>query len=227
MARGTHVFADRKAAGVALGHAARRMRLRSPITVLALPRGGVPVGYEVARALHAPLDVLVVRKIGLPGEPEVAIGAIAAGGVLVQERAAARYLDTLGVAFQGLADAERVELERRERAYRADAAPLQLAGQTVLLVDDGLATGCTMLAALRAARKAGARSVVVAAPVASQEATALVGREADAMLVLETPPDLFAIGQWYENFGQVEDAEVCSLLTRHRETVTETSILDA
>ncbi|HEU4624115.1 MAG TPA: phosphoribosyltransferase family protein [Steroidobacteraceae bacterium] len=216
MQRSFDAFPDRLTAGAELGRAVRKLNLRPPIIVLGLPRGGVPVAYEVARALGAPLDVLVVRKVGMPGQPELAIGAVAGGGIVVHEPGVEPYLDTLGARFDQLAEIERRELERRERAYRGDAPPLQLTGKTVVLVDDGLATGSTMLAAVRAARKAGAREIVVAAPVASDEALALVGAEADEMVVLKTPAYLFAIGYWYQNFDQVSDAEVCELLERSR-----------
>jgi predicted phosphoribosyltransferase len=166
----------------------------------------------VARELNAPLDVLVVRKVGMPGQRELAVGAIAAGGVQVREPTFATYLTTMGVNFDELADAERVELERREHAYRAGAAPLDLTGKTVVLVDDGLATGSTMLAAVRSARKAHAGSVVVAAPVASDEAAALVGGEADKLVVLKIPAFLSSIGQWYDDFRQIDDDEVQALL---------------
>jgi putative phosphoribosyl transferase len=217
MVGSSHVFVDRRTAGLALADAIRKMKLPAPVVVLGLPRGGVPVAYEVARALGAPLDVMVVRKIGMPGQPELAIGAIASGGIIVREDAGIAHLDAFGIPFEQLVETEREELQRRERAYRGNAPPLELAGQTVVLVDDGLATGSTMLAAVRAARKAGAASVVVAAPVSSEEASALIGEEADAVEVLETPPFLFAIGQWYENFEQVEDAEVCALLQQTRQ----------
>jgi len=212
MERSADAFPDRVTAGVALGRAVRNLKLRPPIIVLGLPRGGVPVAYEVARALHAPLDVLVVRKVGTPGQPELAIGAIAMGGIVVREPGAKPYMHRLGVAFEQLAQAERSELERREHAYRRGASPVQVTGKTAVLVDDGLATGCTMLAAVRAARKAGARSIVVAAPVASDDAIAVVGGEADDMVILKTPAKLWAIGYWYQNFDQVGDAEVRALL---------------
>jgi len=214
MERSAAAFPDRSMAGIALGRAVRKLKLRPPIIVLGLPRGGVPVAHEVARALDAPLDVLVVRKIGMPGQPELAIGAIATGGIIVREPGAEPYADGLGPSFEQLAQAERKELERRERTYRRGAAPLQLTGKTAVLVDDGLATGCTMLAAVRAARQLGARDIVVAAPVASDEAIAVVGGEADEMVILETPAYLLAIGYWYRNFNQVGDAEVCALLDR-------------
>ena len=205
------MFADRAVAGRELGRVLVKRKLEPPLLVLGLPRGGVPVAYEVARALHAPLDVMIVRKIGMPGQPELAIGAIASGNITVRGRGS-----DLDLPFEQVARRERAELERRERSYRADRAPLQLQGKTVVLVDDGLATGATMIAAVRAARQAGAMRIVVAAPVASDEATQLLAQEADELVILETPPDLFAIGQWYENFTQVEDAEVCALLERVR-----------
>jgi putative phosphoribosyl transferase len=182
--------------------------------VLGLPRGGVPVAFEVAKALRAPLDVLVVRKIGMPANPEFAIGAIAAGGVLVRETALEGLPRIPPFQFEQLVLTERRELDRRERAYRADRGPLDLAGRTVLLVDDGLATGATMIAAIRATRQAGAQTVIAAAPVASDEAAARVGAEADKTLFLKIPAYLGAIGEWYDDFRQIEDDEVCALLDR-------------
>jgi predicted phosphoribosyltransferase len=218
----TAAFVDRRTAGLALARAVRKLRLRPPVIVLGLPRGGVPVAYEVARALGAPLDVLVVRKVGMPGQPELAIGAIATGGIVVRERGSDTYVDDLGVPFGHLAENQRGELERRERLYRAGARPLQLSGRTVVLVDDGIATGCTMLAAVRAARKAGAARVIAAAPVASDEAAAVIGGEADELVILKRPLDLVAIGYWYQDFEQVEDSEVCALLGRRHERVATT-----
>lgn len=212
----THQFADRKQAGIELARTVSRLKLRPPVIVLALPRGGVPVAYEVARALRAPLDVLVVRKIGMPGQPELAIGAIASGNVTVREPISGIPFGPDARAFALLAERERAELERRERSYRGDRPALELAGKTVVLVDDGLATGATMLAAVRAARKAGASSIVVAAPVASDEASALVGGEADTLALLQIPAELHSIGEWYWEFAQVEDAEVLALLTKAR-----------
>lgn len=205
------VFRDRAAAGAELAAAVIARRLRAPVIVLGLPRGGVPVAFAVASALGAPLDVMVARKIGMPGEPELAIGAIAAGNVLVQEpHAAHRMLH--GAAFAQLIEREQAELERRERAYRRGRPPLDLQDRTVVLVDDGLATGATMLAAIRAARAAGARRVVAAAPVASEQAAALAAEEADECVVLQAPPYLSSIGEWYERFEQLDDAEVLRLL---------------
>lgn len=212
----SRVFADRAAAGVALARKVLKQNFQPPVLVLGLPRGGVPVAYEVARVLNAPLDVLVVRKVGMPGEPEVAIGAIASGSIAVYEPRSAAQVPDFEPLFQRLAREERHELERRERLYRAERPPLDLRGKTAILVDDGLATGCTMLAAVRAARKGGAAMVVVAAPVASAEAAQLVGDEAERVLILEVQRGLFAIGSWYEDFEQLEDAVVCDLLERNR-----------
>lgn len=216
MAMRSHIFVDRAAAGVALARELQRRVLEQPLIVLALPRGGVAVAYEVARMLRAALDVIVVRKIGMPGEPELAIGAIASGDIIVREPGIEKEFTDVAGSFDRLVAEQRLELERRERVYRAGAGALELRGKSAILVDDGLATGCTMLAAVRAARKAGAATVLVAAPVASPEAAALVRREADVAVILQTPAALFAIGQWYCNFEQLEDAEVCRLLDLSR-----------
>jgi len=209
------IFSDRSAAGTLLGRELERRALPQPLLVLGLPRGGVPVAYEVARVLKAPLDVMLVRKIGMPGQPELAIGAIASGDVVVREpriQWGSEHLD----AFERLAAQQRQELERRERIYRGGLAPLELRGKTVLLTDDGLATGSTMLAAVRAARRLGAAQIVVAAPVASPEAVQLTAGEADSVVILQTPAMLSSIGEWYENFEQLEDTEVCRLLELSR-----------
>lgn len=211
------LYADRTDAGRELARALAKRRLTPPVTVLALPRGGVPVAYEVAKALRAPLDVMVVRKIGMPGQPELAIGAIAAGDIVVREPDTQYRYAGLDLPFEYLARQERLELDRRERAYREGLPALDVRGHTVVLVDDGLATGATMVAAVRATRKAGATSIVVAAPVASDEASALVGGEADDLVILKTPAYLFSIGEWYERFDQVEDEEVCRLLALARQ----------
>jgi putative phosphoribosyl transferase len=212
MDRPTKTYADRTEAGRELARAVARRKLPRPVTVLALPRGGVPVAYEVAKILRAPLNVMVVRKIGIPGQPELAIGAIAAGDIIVREPDTQYRYAGLDLPFERLAERERLELERRERTYRAELPALDVRGHAVVLVDDGLATGATMIAALRATRKAGATWILVAAPVASDEASALVGGEADDLVILRTPAYLSSIGEWYERFDQVEDEEVCRLL---------------
>jgi len=210
------VFPDRAAAGAALAHEMQQRPLPKPVLVLALPRGGVPVAYEVARALDAPLDVMLVRKVGMPGQPELAIGAVASGDIVVHERTIEEEIPGIAAAFELLAAPERRELLRREQIYRSGLAPLELQGQTVILVDDGLATGSSMLAAVRAARAAGAAAIVVAAPVASPQAAQLLAAEADELVILQIPAMLFAIGEWYERFEQLEDSEVCRLLELHR-----------
>ena len=210
------VFPDRAAAGAALALELERRNLAKPLLVLALPRGGVPVAHEVARVLDAPLDVMLVRKVGMPGQPELAIGAVASGGIVVHEPGIENDFPGLAETFEHIAAQERRELERRERLYRAGLEPLELKAKTVILVDDGLATGYTMLAAVRAARAGGAAAIVVAAPVASPQAVALLRAEADDVVTLQTPAILVAIGEWYEDFAQLEDAEVCRLLGLHR-----------
>lgn len=217
MSSGSQIYADRAAAGLALARELQRRLLRPPLIVLGLPRGGVAVACQVARMLQAPLDVIVVRKIGMPGQPELAIGAIASGGILVRESGLEHEFPELAAGFGQLVQEQRQELERRERIYRPGAGPLELTGKTAILVDDGLATGSTMLAALRAAREARAASIIVTAPVASREAATLVRREADATVILQTPRTLWAVGQWYRNFQQVEDQEVCRLLDLSRQ----------
>lgn len=210
------MFPDRAAAGAALARELEGRTLASPRLVLALPRGGVPVAHEVARVLNAPLDVMLVRKVGMPGQPELAIGAVASGGIVVHEPGVEKDFPGLAESFDRIAAEECRELERREGVYRGGLAPLELKGKTVILVDDGLATGSTMLAAVRAARAGGAAAIVVAAPVASPQAAELARAEADDVVILQTPAMLFAIGEWYEDFAQLEDAEVCRLLELHR-----------
>jgi len=210
------IFPHRAAAGAALAREMQQRSLRPPVLVLGLPRGGVPVAYEVARALDAPLDVMLVRKVGMPGQPELAIGAVASGDIVVHERAIEQEIPGIADAFDRIAAEERRELLRRERVYRAGLAPLVLKGKTVVLVDDGLATGSTMLAAVRAARAGGAAAIVVAAPVASPQAVQLLAAEADGIVILQIPAMLFAIGEWYDRFEQLEDDEVCRLLALHR-----------
>ena len=216
MASYSRIFEDRAAAGVALARELQTRALSQPVLVLGLPRGGVAVAFEVARILHAPLDVMLVRKIGMPGQPELAIGAIASGGIVVHERHMEEAFPDSDPTFKRLVEAQRMELERRERVYRAGLPPLDLEQATVILVDDGLATGSTMLAAIRATRSAHAETIVAAAPMASRDAAKLVRAEADAVVILETPPTFLAIGEWYRHFEQLDDTEVCQLLALSR-----------
>ena len=212
----TVIFSDRAAAGVALGEELRRRTLPPPLLVLGLPRGGVPVAHEVARILGAPLDVMLVRKIGTPGQPELAMGAIACGNIVVRDPSLGRLFPDAAQQFERVAAQERRELERREQVYRRGLAPLALQGKTVVLVDDGLATGSTMRAAVRAARVGGAAFIAVGTPVASPQAAELLSAEVDELVVLEMPAMLFAIGEWYAQFEQLEDGEVCRMLALHQ-----------
>lgn len=206
------VFANRAQAGRQLAEALVAHRPAPPLLVLGVPRGGVPVAFEVARRLSAPLDVLIVRKVGMPGQPELAMGAIASGGVTVHNRLLPPQV-MAEATFRTVAARELVELRRRERTYRGGRPPPQLHNVHAVLVDDGLATGATMLAAIEAARHGGARRVTVAVPVASREAGELVRAAADDVVILLTPPWLGSIGEFYEDFAQLDDAEVIRLLT--------------
>ena len=206
-------FTNRAAAGRELARLLQQFKERPDVLVLGLPRGGVPVAYEIAEALHAPLDVMVVRKLGAPGQPELAVGAIASGGVtVINEGVLAWFRDP--EAIERAETAARVELERREKAYRGARSPLNAKDRVVILVDDGAATGATMLAAVRAARKLDANKVVVALPVASTDAYRMLAEEADEVICVSTPLSFFAVGQWYEEFTQTTDEEVTRLLTR-------------
>lgn len=205
-------FADRVDAGRRLGAAVRDRLRGGPALVLGLPRGGVPVAVEVAAALGAPVDVLVVRKVGVPTQPELAMGAVAGGGVTVRNEDVLRLLPFAAPLFESAAARERAEVERRERAFRGDRPPLAAEGRTVVLVDDGVATGATVRAAIAAARALGAARVVVAVPVASPEALALLEAEADEVVCLEAPRAFHAVGAWYADFPQLTDEEVRALL---------------
>jgi putative phosphoribosyl transferase len=210
----TRVFEDRVEAGRALAQSLFAYRGATNAIVLALPRGGVPVGFEVAQALGLPLDVLVVRKLGLPGQPELAMGAIATGGALVLNEDVLRFVDGHEAALEQVRRREQMELERRESQYRGARSPLQMAGRTGILVDDGLATGATMEVAVRALRGLGAMRIVVAIPVASREALKRIAAVADEVVCLEVPMFFSAVGQWYREFGQTSDAEVSALLAK-------------
>jgi predicted phosphoribosyltransferase len=213
-------FADREAAGRALVPSiAHRLAGGARPIVLALPRGGVPVAAQVAAGLEAPLDVVVVRKLGVPGHEELAFGALATGGVRVLNQ---HVVDLAGLdeeAIRAVADREAGELERRERRYRGDRPPLDVAGATVVVVDDGLATGATMRAAVAALRRRGAAQIVVAVPVGAPEACDRVGTEADAVICLLCPRAFRAVGIWYDDFSEVGDEQVAALLAAHPSTL--------
>ncbi|HET6700882.1 MAG TPA: phosphoribosyltransferase [Gemmatimonadaceae bacterium] len=187
---------------------------RPDVTVLALPRGGVPVGFEIARALRVPLDVFVVRKLGVPGQPEFAMGAIASGGALVLDQQTISDLRIPRDAVERVIAKERAELVRREELFRGSRPPVDVSGRTVILVDDGLATGSTVQAAIAALRKEGPASIIVAAPVGSREACSAIGAVTDGCLCAMIPDRFYAVGLWYEDFSETTDAEVRQLLTR-------------
>jgi predicted phosphoribosyltransferase len=209
-------FLDRTDAGRALAGLLTGYRGDPKAVVLALPRGGVPVAYEVASALELPLDVLVVRKLGLPSQPELAMGAVASGGAIVLNEDVVRYLPRGGDVLEQVTARELQELARRESSYRGDRPALQMRGHTGILVDDGLATGATMAAAVRALRSLEAGRIVVAVPVASVEARERIAALADEVACLQAPPLFSAVGQWYERFDQTADEEVRELLARSR-----------
>jgi len=186
---------------------------RTPL-VLALPRGGVPVAFEVAHALEAPLDVLVVRKLGMPGHEELALGAVSSGGAEFINEELVRSLGVSRAALDGVRKRELQELQRRERTYRGERPPLDVRGRRTIVVDDGVATGATMRVAVSALRRAGAGQVTVAVPLASQEVVQELMRLTDELLCLETPSPFRSVGQWYGRFDQVSDEEVRQLLQR-------------
>jgi predicted phosphoribosyltransferase len=209
-------FKDRRDAGRKL--AGRLARYGDgPTVVFALPRGGVPVGYEISRALGAPLDVLVSRKLGAPGQPEFGIGAVAPGGVRVLNEYAVRQLGIPEDYLESVTALEIAEVERRLRYFRGGRPEPDVEGHTAILVDDGLATGVTARAAVEALRRRRPARIVLAAPVCAAQTAELFGPEVDELVCLESPPDLGAIGFWYRNFDQTPDEEVVELLERARE----------
>ena len=216
-ARSTMRFRDREEAGDLLGRElARRLTRRDDVVVLALPRGGVPVAYGVARALDVPLDVFIVRKLGVPGHEELAMGAIASGGVRVLNRDVLDYMPVPQRMIDAVAAREQQELERREREYRGARPPLDVKDKTVIVVDDGLATGSTMRAAVAALRKMEPRRIIIAVPVAAESTCRDFRAEgiADDVVCLRTPEPFQAVGLWYSDFTQTSDDEVHELLSR-------------
>jgi predicted phosphoribosyltransferase len=207
-------FRDRREAGRELARALAGYRGRPDVLVLALPRGGVPVAYEVARALDAPLDVFSVRKLGVPGQEELALGALATGGVCLLNEDVVRGLRIPPEVISQVAAAEKAELERREAAYRGGRRPPEVAGKTVILVDDGLATGASMRVAVTALRRAKPARMVVAVPVAAPSACAELRDEVDEVICARTPEPFYAVGLWYEDFSQTRDEEVRDLLAK-------------
>jgi predicted phosphoribosyltransferase len=206
-------FADRRDAGRILAGWLAHYRGRPDTIVLGLPRGGVPVAYEVARALGLPLDVFIVRKLGVPGQEEFAMGAVASGGVRVMNEPVVQGLGIPDAVVDDVAARELRELERRERLYRGARTPA-LRHDTAIVVDDGLATGSTMKAAVAALRRERVTRIVVAVPVASTEACEALRTQADEVICAFTPEPFHAVGLWYANFGQTTDEEVTALLAR-------------
>lgn len=208
------LFRDRREAGRFLAEKLAAYANRPDLIVLALPRGGVPVAYEVARALGAPLDVFVVRKLGVPGHEEYAMGAIATGGVRVLNEELVRTLGMPERVLDAVVAREQQELARRERLYRGQRPPPEVRGRTAILVDDGLATGATMQAAVKALRRLQPARIVVAVPTASPETCEQMRTEADEVICATTPEPFHAVGLWYQDFSQTTDDEVRELLAR-------------
>jgi putative phosphoribosyl transferase len=209
-------YRDRTDAGRRLAARLRQYADRPDVVVLALPRGGVPVAFEVSEALHAPLDVFVVRKLGLPAHPELAIGAIASGGVRIVDEAALRRFGVTEEQLAAVAADEERELDRRERQYRDGLPSPDVTGKTVILIDDGLATGATMAAAATALRAQHPAGLVVAVPVAAAETCEAFRELVDEVVCGATPEPFHAVGLWYEDFSQTSDEEVRDLLARAR-----------
>lgn len=204
-------FKDRADAGRRLAGRLSRYAEENPL-VLALPRGGVPVGYEVSRSLGAPLDIFLARKLGAPGRPEFGIGAVAQGGVRILNERAVQILGIPEDFIERATERETSEIERRLRLLRGERPEPEVRGRTAILVDDGLATGVTARAAIRALRERNPRRLVLAVPVCAPQTVEDIRPEVDDLVCLESPPDFLAVGLWYEDFGQVEDEEVIELL---------------
>jgi len=215
----TKMFQDRRDAGRELAKRLVAFRGADDVVVLGLPRGGVPVAAEVAKFLGVPLGIQLVRKLGVPGEPELAMGAIASGGVIVRNDEVFGMLHVSADELQAVVQRERQEMERRERAYLGGRPRPVVAGKTVILVDDGMATGSTMQAAVLALRASGAGRVIVAVPTASHQACALIREHVDDCICLSQPEPYYAVGQSYLSFPQTSDAEVTDLLDAAAERV--------
>jgi putative phosphoribosyl transferase len=208
-----HRFRDRREAGQLLARQLTQYQDREDVVVLALPRGGVPVAFEIARGLQAPLDVFVVRKLGVPWQPELAMGAIAGRGTEVLNRDVVTAYNIPRHVIRAVAERERIELQRRLQQYRGDRPFPDLIGRTVILVDDGLATGSSMRAAVNALKEEHPRSIIVAVPIAAARTCEELRVEVNDIICLHTPRDFSAVGQWYEDFSQTTDEEVRELLT--------------
>jgi putative phosphoribosyl transferase len=213
-------FPNRAEAGRQLAEKLEKYAGRDDVIVLGLPRGGVPVAYEVAKRLRAPLDVFIVRKLGVPGFEELAAGAIASGGVRVLNEDVVRAIPYANEAIEAVTAKETAELQRREQIYREGRFPPALRDKIAILVDDGLATGATMRAAVKALRQQGAAKIVVAVPVGPPDTCEELAQEADEAICLSTPPFFQAVGQYYEDFSQTSDDDVRELLTRAAQEIS-------
>ena len=214
-------FSNRAEAGRQLAEKLDKYAGRKDVIVLGLPRGGVPVAYEVAKRLRAPLDVFIVRKLGVPGFEELAAGAIASGGVRVLNEEVMRAIPYADEAIEAVTVRETAELERREQIYREGRPSPELRDRTVILVDDGLATGATMRAAVKALRQRGVAQIVVAVPVGPPDTCREIEQEADETICLSTPPFFQAVGQYYEDFSQTSDEDVRELLSQAAQDIPE------
>ena len=212
-------FRDRREAGRVLAAMLKDYAGRDDVVVLALPRGGVPVAFEVAEALAAPLQILLVRKLGTPGHRELAMGAIASGGIRVLNEDVVRWLGIRPEQIDAVAREEQRELERRQAAYLEGRAPARLEGRNVILVDDGLATGSTMRAAVQAVRQMKPKKTIVAVPVGAADTCREIADVADEVVCARMPEPFSAVGQWYANFDQTTDAEVMDLIHEHASAV--------
>lgn len=208
------MFTNRAEAGQKLAQKLKDYAGRDEAVVLGVPRGGVPVAFEVAAALRLPLDILLLRKLGVPWQQELAFGAIAQGGVRVLDTQILEMLNLTGAEVEQVTAQEQVELDRRVKAYRGDRPPLDVRGRTVILIDDGIATGSSMRAAIRALRQMGPAKIVLAVPVAPPATCERLRNEVDELVTVETPESFYAIGQFYMDFSPVEDREVTDLLAR-------------
>lgn len=219
------LYSNRIEAGQELARRLERYANRPDVIVLGLPRGGVPVAFEVARALNAPLDVFLVRKLGMPGQEELAMGALASGGVRILNDDLIRRFHVPESTVEAVVAKEERELQRREREYRGTSAPLPVAGKTAILVDDGLATGASLRAAAAALKRLGPARIVAAVPVGSAETCAEFEDVVDEVVCAETPEPFWAIGNWYDDFSQTTDEEVRRLLAQGRESTDRERLL--
>lgn len=210
------LFKDRVDAGRKLAGKLSKYANRSDVLILALPRGGVPVAFEVAKELNVKMDVFIVRKLGVPGNEELAMGAIASDNIRVLNEDVVRSFQIPERVIDRVAENELRELERRERAYRRDRPKPEISGSTVILIDDGLATGATMRAAAAALKTKNPAKIVVAVPTAAPDTCEYFGREVDEVICMATPEPFYGVGAWYEDFSQTSDKEVCKLLDKAR-----------